>query len=321
MLIGIPEFNAIESELRSEGLSVLQQDSLVFLENDGIVIIEAESATIIPAEWTRDSTIVGFTGSSSLHYTGNDLFNIVGRSVLTYKIYINEIGRYRVRWRSRIAIGSSNSEHNDSWLRLPDASDFYAQQNQTRLYPKGSGRTPNPNGSGANGWFKAYQNNNGIWSLQTWTSDNDRHPIFAEFDSVGVYTIQIAGRSNGHSIDRLIMHHVTNASEADALNPDRPESTRIVVQTGIPQSIRMEQLKVFPNPAKERINISLPNTLKAGVHNLRIFNHVGREVKSASHSLRPGGRLSIATSDFPSGLYFIEFFDGQNQFVGRYIRD
>ena len=75
--------------------------------------------------------------------------------------------------------------------------------------------TPNPNGSGANGWFKSYMNQVNQWSWQSKTSDFDAHDIFATFDVPGVYTIQVSGRSPGYAIDRMVLRH-SSVSVSDA---------------------------------------------------------------------------------------------------------
>lgn len=297
------------------------QDTLAFREANGIVIIEAESAATIPGAWTKDTSVAGFTGSSSLRYTGGDLFNTVGRNILSYKVFISEVGRYRFRWRSRIAIGDSNTEHNDSWLRLPDASDFYAQEGQRIVYPKGSGRTPNPEGSGAAGWFKVYQNNLGNWTFNARTSDNDPHLIYAEFDTVGVYTIQVASRSNGHSIDRLVLYHVADANAAIATDPNTPESSRMMIPTSLRARAQVEELALFPNPAREVVNVPVPAGSRAGIHELKLFNNAGQEIRSIERSIVPGETLSVPVAELPTGLYLLQFSDGEKRYLGRFLRE
>jgi hypothetical protein len=184
-----------------------------FAEQNGLVVIEFESQPLA-AGWIEQTAIDGFTGSSYYQWAGGGQNNNPGEGLLEYSILIETPGRYRFQWRSRIATGDSNTDSNDAWLRFPDADDFYGLKNEGNpdesiVYPKGSGKTPNPNGSGSDGWFKVYQNNRSIWNWQARTSDNDAHNIYVEFDQPGVYTLQVSGRSEGFGIDRMVLYSDT----------------------------------------------------------------------------------------------------------------
>ena len=54
------------------------------------------------------------------------------------------------------------------------------------------------------------------WTWNTFTSDNDAHDIFVQFDSPGEYTMELSARSTFHLIDRLVLHQ--NASNPLSLN-------------------------------------------------------------------------------------------------------
>ncbi|RMG22699.1 MAG: T9SS C-terminal target domain-containing protein, partial [Bacteroidetes bacterium] len=92
------------------------------------------------------------------------------------------------------------------------------------IYPHGSGQSPNPQGSGADNWFKIYMNELNTWSWITQTSDNDAHFIYARFDNPGVYTLQISGRSNGYAIDRMVLFN-ESVDEAMATSLSQAETT------------------------------------------------------------------------------------------------
>ncbi|RNC79992.1 MAG: hypothetical protein ED557_12740 [Balneola sp.] len=178
-----------------------------FLEIDGIAIIEMEKDSL-PAGWLLNTEIDGYSGSGYIQWNGSDNFGNPGIGTITYTIHIENPGTYRFNWRSRIGVGNNNTEHNDNWLKLSDADEFYAVKNGTsRVYPYGSGQTPNPEGAGSNGWFKVYMNTLRSWHWDANTSDNDPHQIYATFSSSGTYTLLVSGRSNGHAIDRMILRH------------------------------------------------------------------------------------------------------------------
>lgn len=175
------------------------------------IIIETETANI-SENWKKRNSISDYTGDGYIVWEGPDQFwkgqaNIGKVGKLTYKINIPRAGTYFFQWRSYIAKvdpSGPNTEHNDSWLRLPDADDFYAKKNNgSILYPKGSGKTPNPAGENGNGFFKVYMNTGGAWTWSSGTSDKNFHSIYARFDEAKEYTVEIAARSSYHAIDKF----------------------------------------------------------------------------------------------------------------------
>ncbi|WP_378187024.1 DUF5060 domain-containing protein [Aquimarina sp. W85] len=177
----------------------------IYEEKDGLVVIEAENLSIL-GDWNKKNTISGFTGSGYLEWTGPNHFNAPGNGLINAKIKINSPGRYKFQWRSKVGEGESATEANDTWLKFPDADAFYAQKGSEKIYPKGSGLTPNPEGAGGQGYFKVYSTGTTNWTWTTKTSDKDPHDIFIEFDSPGVYTMLISGRSKHHVVDRVTLN-------------------------------------------------------------------------------------------------------------------
>ncbi|WP_247237861.1 PKD domain-containing protein [Telluribacter sp. SYSU D00476] len=192
-------------------------------ERNGLVVIEAENLNL-PSGWQKKSATSGYTGSGYIEWTGASSFSKPGVGLIETTVKINKTGKYYFRWHNRVGKGTSGSEHNDSWLRLPDASNFYAEKGTYVVYPHGSGKTPNPKGAGSGGWFKIFTNGGLKWNWATVTSDHENLLIVAEFNSPGVYRIQISARSDGHLIDRLVMHH-SSVSTTTALALTNPETT------------------------------------------------------------------------------------------------
>ncbi|GAB4118696.1 MAG: hypothetical protein Tsb0027_12280 [Wenzhouxiangellaceae bacterium] len=202
-----------------------------FIEADNLLVIEMESGTPLPANWPlQNGGFPSATGAGYLRYTGSNQFNNPGVDIIEYPIIINNPGTYRLQWRSIVGNGSDTTEHNDSWLKI-NADAFFAEKNGNILCPKGFNPATNdcsggqPNGSGSAGWFKVYRSGGtaSSWSWSTNTSDNDAHQIFARFDQVGQYSIQISGRSTDHVIDRLVMFQPPVSSNT-ATSVSNPES-------------------------------------------------------------------------------------------------
>ncbi|GAB1857219.1 hypothetical protein MHTCC0001_20550 [Flavobacteriaceae bacterium MHTCC 0001] len=206
-----------------------------FEEVNGLVVIEAENMNnVSTTQWTPKTNVAGFTGASYLSWDGSNNFATPGTGLITATIRINDPGEYRFQWRSKVGLGTSSTEHNDSWLRFPDADDFFGRKPAgSVVYPTGSGKTPNPAGSGADGWFKIYLSGTTDWTWNTATSDNDAHQIYVQFDNPGTYTIEISGRSKDHLIDRIVMFKNSVANPTALTQTETPCTGGNINVTGV----------------------------------------------------------------------------------------
>ncbi len=183
-----------------------------FIEKNSRVIVEMESAFNLSG-WAQGDTIVSGQVIKYLNWNGTDFFKTPGNQLLEYKIRINTPGTYRFTWHCKVGEGESNTEHNDSWLRIPDASDFYGEKDGHTVHPKGICSSDCPNGAGSGGWFKIYSSGTTDWTWSARTSDNDAHLIYARFDRPGIFTVQVSARSDHHFLDRFVLYRETVYSE------------------------------------------------------------------------------------------------------------
>lgn len=186
----------------------------LFVEKDGLVRVDIENPSLVANGWTKATTLQGYEGAGYLIWTGDDSFNEPGQGLISFSIKISAPGTYQFVWSSRIGTGTSNTEHNDSWLRIK-ANDFFGEKASTgeRVYPKGSGKTPNPEGSSKDGWLKVYMNRVGEWFYRSSTNDKDPFDIFATFDQAGTYEVEISGRSKSHAIDQFLLFRTDKTLE------------------------------------------------------------------------------------------------------------
>lgn len=112
-------------------------------------------------------------------------------------------------------------------------------------------------------------------------------------DSVGTYTVTVT----------------------DASNCSATSSVVIVMRTTGTESLSLEQIQVFPNPAHDHIIIE-SNTLN--LQSAVIFNSVGQVVKQAVIQ----NNSQIAVQDLSSGLYFIHLKNTDGAVIGttRFIK-
>ncbi len=204
-----------------------QCSAVDFEEQDGIAVIEMETASNLPADWNRETAPTGFTGDALIAWRAANFLDSPGNGTITYKIKINTPGVYRFQWRNKVGIGNESTEHNDSWLRFPDASDFFAQKGTSIKYPRGGTFKKSENtvaGSSESGWMKVYLSGTTEYTWTSFTSDNDTHNVYAEFDAPGVYTIEVSGRSEGHLIDRMVLYNEERYTETEAIDITRAET-------------------------------------------------------------------------------------------------
>ena len=190
--------------------------TIIFQEQDSVLILELENEEISEG-WEVLTKLKEYTGTGYLKWNGGDHMSTPGNGLVRYNIKINNPGTYRIQIRCYIAEGTSSTEHNDVWLRLNDADDYYGIKGEHKVYPKGTGKTPNPRGASADGWFKIYSNKKDQWAWTSKTSDHDPHQVYAQFDNPGTYTVEISGRSSGFAVDRLALYQENSSKDALSL--------------------------------------------------------------------------------------------------------
>ena len=165
-----------------------------------VVTIEAETLALT-GDWSvlSDSRASGgqyitWEGLSAERNNGSP------DDVISTDITIGRAGSYRFTWAMRQPDGVESDKANDSWLNFPDADRF------------------GPTGGGSYGGFiKVFGNAKTNFGYAARADVNHQKSTIAiDFDRPGTYTLQIAGRSHGHQIDRIVIHH-QSVSQADAI--------------------------------------------------------------------------------------------------------
>lgn len=191
--------------------------NFIFNEKDGLLLVEFENA-----EFTEDWKLKSEGSTESevtfMVWEGEQSLGNPGNGIATYKLKIENAGIYQFLWNSAVKIGDNGSDHNDTWLRFNDASDFYAQNGDgtSIVYPRDIGKTPNPEGASKDGWFKIYRSGNNLdFKWQSSTFDNNAHNVFVDFNEPGIYVMEISARSSGHAIDKFVLFN-SSVSKSDA---------------------------------------------------------------------------------------------------------
>jgi len=284
-----------------------------FEEKDEIVVVEVES---IPAAtgWVKETSAIGYTGSGYYTWKGGDKFNTPGSGILEYKIKINSPGTYHFRWHNKITSGTSNTDCNDTWLRIPDADDFFAKNGTSIKYPNGGmfvQSTTIVEGTSANGWMKVYCSGTTDWTWSCRTSDSDPHEIYATFNKAGVYTVQISARSNYHAIDRFVLFKDAKYTVAAATSNSLAE-TVCKESTVTNYSEDLIELSLYPNPASEYVFISMKEKIEGTISVVNTSGIILLKQNITSNEIK------LNVSNWSKGLYIL-IIASNEQLIKRMI--
>ncbi len=192
---------------------------------DGVLVFEAESLPL-NENWVVGAAEAGFSGSGYIAWIGESHNNDPTHGVIDVTIRVPEAGRYQLTWHTRIGMGTNTTEHNDVWVRFPDADDFYGLKGdpgaEIRRYPKpicddvdamnalmamdDIDTADCVRGSSRDGWLKVYSSGADDWRWSARTSDSDASTVTMEFDAPGDYTMQLAARADFSLLDRVVLY-------------------------------------------------------------------------------------------------------------------
>lgn len=210
---------------------------------DDVLVIEAEDLPL-NEDWTVATAEPDYWGTGYILWTGNQRLNNPGSGRIRVLFRVERAGRYRLQWRTQVGMGTSPTDHNDTWVRFPDAEDTYGLSgqngNESRRYPRPICEDSDfiaeiqalpevdqvrcVEGSSNNNWFKVYSSGALNWRWSARTSDNDAHEIHFELPAEGTYTLELSARSSYSLIDRIVIHEesVPNGAARDETRGPTP---------------------------------------------------------------------------------------------------
>ena len=279
----------------------------LFEEKNGLLVVEIESVPL-KSGWKKESGANGFTGNSYYRWDGGNKLTTPGNGTLEYKIKINTPGIYRFQMHMKVGSGSSNTDSNDSWLKIPDADDFYGEHNNGSIVrPHGVCTDDCPNGQGKEGWFKMYSAGTTDWTWKTLTSDRSGHKIYADFSQAGVYTVLVSGRSEDHLIDRFVMYN-SSIIEKNATDLNNSE-TLCESTTSVEDKLGLALTSVYPNPSKGKVQIGF-NAKTSETISIVIHNLIGQEMYQESWNVFGGEqKKALDLSGLDNGMYILSLFN------------
>ncbi|MEM1086061.1 MAG: DUF5060 domain-containing protein [Verrucomicrobiota bacterium] len=193
-----------------------------WIESGGLVVIEPEKGELVsdwaarPSNYSSDATMAGSLGDGWLEWTGpftggNTIGEGSARGIITYTFEITTPGDYIFRWRGKqYSDVPSGDAGNDTYVRFTSGTPINGFQNFSSF-------------------TKVWVQSRNTWSWAT--NFEPQHGVFYNGDkarrnyTAGTHSIQLAGRSAGHAIDRIVLHRTNVGFNENSFN-NLPESDR-----------------------------------------------------------------------------------------------
>ncbi|WP_238381292.1 hypothetical protein [Mariniblastus fucicola] len=161
-------------------------DGIIDRSTQATITLEAESMERVSGWQLAESDAA--SGGSYLLYDGPNSFAKVTSHRIKATFEVETAGRYSVKWNMRQPDGVPGDQANDAWICFTDATQLARQETITGFH-KFVGRSKDE--------FAL----NGQLDLE-----GDQPWMTVEFPKPGKYHLEIAGRSNGFQLDRVVLY-------------------------------------------------------------------------------------------------------------------
>jgi hypothetical protein len=163
---------------------------VVYEEQAGRVIMEVETHPPT-GSWVPEKRLEGYSAAGYYTWRGPNSFRSPGGGVLTYVFHIKTPGTYQLRIRNRHDFHDS-TEQNDCFTRMDGGE-----------------------------WVKTFSSKRGEWTFRSnHEHGHNRKPPASYELKAGRHILQISGRSQGFSIDRIHLYRAGDRGAEDASLPE-----------------------------------------------------------------------------------------------------
>ena len=295
-------FNLIDTVTRSYTVTHTPQfpppstiaATVPFVEQNGLVVMEAES--IIPTnqftDWKFEDDFLGYSGKGYYRFDSNRIVGGAAKGEIRYPVTITTTGRYEV-------LLSSAKNHPDStWSNDCFFSVLNWNTTKYKLFANGKSYS----------WL---YNTNVEWANHTLGA------AYFDFDTPGLYTIGIYGRSTNFYLDRIVLFQITKQKKANLMQA-LPESPRAGVAPTVPipapvlAPVPMAPIaKPIMSPLPAPVVVSPPTNSALGfyfvdVKTNTILYNLKNIVNGSSYTFQPNTNLTLQ-ANLPSSAVGIEF--------------
>jgi hypothetical protein len=114
-------------------------------------------------------------------------------------------------------------------------------------------------------------------------------------------------------------YNFTLSSDKASSNDGRFNLIFAKKSTGLGKQAQANSFMLFPNPASDKINISLINT-NSGDYNYEIYNQLGAQVKAGNLDFNANRAQSIGVEEMSTGVYFIKVYNATATQTIKFIK-
>ncbi len=236
-----------------------------WLESGGYVVMEAEHGQIVddwitrPSTYTTDATMAGSLGDGWLEWTGaqfsgNTRLPSAVEAVIRYEFNISTEGDYFFRWRTKQYndVGAGDAG-NDTFVRFASGTPvagYYDFGNFTKVWVQNKT---------AWDWRTAFEPSYG----------DQYYNVAIRHYSPGTHAIELAARSPGHAIDRMVIYRSDLAFNESTVNA-MPESATDGAIPGVYRAtndfpnITAGEVPYYVDAARNALAINAANTSYRG---------------------------------------------------------
>ena len=169
-----------------------QRTGVCVKEQNGTAIAELEMYS--ETDWTLHTSPSGFAGSGFLEWENGNHYVRPNSGLMTFNFQISSAGTYHFRIHN-LHTHPDPTEENDIWTRLNQGT-----------------------------WVKTFSSEGGVWTWLTHFEYADhsqnQNPTFDLAE--GIHTLEIAARSEGFAIDRILLTKNNLADMTDISIPASP---------------------------------------------------------------------------------------------------
>ncbi len=196
----------------------------------------------------------------------------------------------------------ANTTHNNSqWEIIPNGSYFQLRNRGTGLVLDGMGETAN--GSDVGQWANTTHVNS-QWSLQQYSGNYYR----LQNRGTGLYLDGMGRTANGSAAGQWAnTAHVNAQWELILVSGAAIASSSFNEELKVVSNEKTDEVRVYPNPASDVLNISLPSESGIGPK-VKLVDAAGKLVRESAVA---GNSLQLNVASVSQGFYILIIEDGQ----------
>ena len=165
-------------------------------------------------------------------------------------------------------------------------------------------------------------------TLKTYLIKNISNKIISGYLKYGYYTDNVIKLTSTNNLLISSFDNITTGDDniylrcVNSINYNYKDSTLAFKpcdynNVGIKDFLNQNSIAIYPNPTKDKLNISFGNQVNS--ININIYSYAGQLVKQSNFNNSQDIQIDI--SNLGVGLYFIEFINEETKYTSKFIKE